>query len=239
MKETNTKEMQGEIKIKALLYGKPKTGKTFSALSLNPETTLILSAESGILPIKLSGKNYTVWEIKTFADMVESYKQLLLPENQKRFKVIFIDSLTEINELAKDQILKSSGPGKDKEMMTLQDYGLLLTHMIGLVRKYRDLPYHVIFTALEENYKDEQTGAVSFVCSLNGKFAVNIAGYFDEVFRMITKEEDGAINRYFFTAKIEKTITGDRSGALETFEQPSWKIVFEKIFKKFKVKEEK
>jgi len=238
MKETNTTVLQS-AKIKALLIGKSKTGKTSTALTLNPETTLILSAESGLLP--LAKKNFAVWEIECFDDMIESYKRLLDPEMQKKFKVIFVDSLTEINELAKEQILKVDRPGvgKNKDMMTIQDYGVLQTRMIGLVRKYRDLPYHIIFTALEDNVKDEQTGGISYVASLNGKFGTNVAGYFDEVFRMETKQEGDKVTRYFFTAKIEKTITGDRSGALETFEEPSWSVVFNKISKKLKTKEEK
>jgi hypothetical protein len=164
----------------------------------------------------------------------------------KKYKVIFIDSLTEINELCKEQILRGSRAATDKEpvkvtkeMMTQPDWGILLVRMVGLVRKFRDLPYHVIFTALEDNFKDEMTGGVSFIPSLNGKFATNVPGFFDEVFRMVTKEDNNKLSRYFFTAKTEQTICGDRSGALETYEQPSWAVVFKKIFNKFKVKEEK
>ena len=243
MKESNTTGLQ-DAKIKALLYGKSKTGKTSSALTLKPETTLILSAESGLLP--LASKNFTVWEIENFEDMITAYKRLQEPEMQKKFKVIFIDSLTEVNELCKEQILRGSRPVESKEpvkvtkeMMTQPNWGILLVRMVGLVRKFRDLPYHVIFTALEDNVKDELMGGISFIPSLNGKFATNVPGFFDEVFRMVTKEEEGKMVRYFYTAKAENTITGDRSGALDDYEKPSWAVVFKKIFDKFKVREEK
>jgi phage nucleotide-binding protein len=243
MKETNTNQLQG-AKIKALLYGKSGTGKTSTALTLKPETTLILSAESGLLP--LAGKPFTVWEMETFSDLGASYKRLLTPKVQKQFKVVFIDSLTEINELAKEKIVKVDRPklGKDlgkvyDDLMTMQDYQLLQTRMTRMIRAYRDLPFHVIITCLEDNIKDERTGAISVVPSINGKLATNVAAYFDEVFRMVTKDSKDQVDYFFITAKMENAIAKDRSGALKPFEEASWKTVFQKIFKKFKVKEEK
>jgi len=243
MKETNTSQVQ-DTKVKALLYGKSGTGKTYSALTLKPETTLIMSAESGLLP--LAGKAYTVWEIEAYDDMMEAFKKLQSPECQKQFKVVFIDSLTEINELAKEKIVKIDRPGLGKDigkvyddLMTMQDYQLLQTRMTRLIRAFRDLPYHVIFTCLENQDKDERTGAITMTPSVNGKLAINIAGYFDEVFRMVTKDVDGKIDRYFITAKFEQAIAKDRSGVLELREQPSWTVIFNKIFKRFKTKEGK
>ena len=243
MRETNTSQVQ-EAKIKALLYGKSGTGKTYSVLSLKPETTLILSAESGLL--SLAGKSFTVWEIEAYDDMMEAFKKLQSPECQKQFKVIFIDSLTEINELAKEKIVKVDRPGLGKDLgkvyddlMTMQDYQLLQTRMTRMIRAFRDLPYHVIFTCLEDNVKDERTGAISVVPSINGKLASNVAAYFDEVFRMTTKDDKDKVDYFFVTAKMENAIGKDRSGALKTFEEASWSVVFNKIFKKFKAKEEK
>lgn len=243
MKETNTTNVQ-EAKIKALLYGKSGTGKTYTATTLKPETTLILSAESGLLP--LAGKAFTVWEMESYDDMLEAYKRLLATELQKQFKVVFIDSLTEINELAKEKIVKVDRPGLGKDLgkvyddlMTMQDYQLLQTRMTRMIRAYRDLPYHVIFTCLEDNVKDERTGEITVVPSINGKLSTNVAGYFDEVFRLVTKDADNKIDRFFITGKMERAIGKDRSGALELREEPSWTVVFNKIFKKFKVKEEK
>jgi len=243
MKETNTSQLQ-DAKIKALLYGKSGTGKTSTALTLKPSTTLILSAESGLLP--LAGKDYAVWEIESFDDMGESYKRLLNPELQSKFKVIFVDSLSEINELCKEKIVKIDRPGLGKDLgksyddlLQMQDYQLLQVRMTRMIRAFRDLPFHIIFTALEDNIKDERTGEIQVVPSINGKLATNVAGFFDEVFRQSTKEIDGKLQYLFTTGKVEKAIAKDRSGALNLYEEASWKTVFEKIFKKFKVKEEK
>jgi hypothetical protein len=230
--------------IKALLYGLSGRGKTSTALTLKPETTLVISSESGLLP--LAGKNYTVWEMETYDDMMTAYNRLNSEELKGKYKVVFIDSLTEVNELAKEKIVKVDRPnlGKDlgkvyDDLMTQQDYQLLSTRMTRLIRAFRDLPYHVIFTCLESQTKDERTGEVFITPSINGKLALNIGGYFDEVFRMVTKENGDKLDYYFVTGAVEKAIAKDRSGALALYEPASWAVVFKKIFAKFGNKEGK
>ena len=61
IKKTTTNNIE-LFNVKALLYGKPGTGKTHSALTLNPERTLVISAEGGLLP--LAGTKIDVIELK-------------------------------------------------------------------------------------------------------------------------------------------------------------------------------
>lgn len=235
MKVKSTKNLE-LLKIKALIYGQSGVGKTYSALTLDPKRTLIISAESGLLSLR--GKEFEVWELESWGDLMEAYKQLILPENVKKYDTIFIDSLTEIDELGKEQIVKQDRPnlkGKDigkvyDDMMTLQDYGLLATRMTRFIRAYRDLEYNIIFTSLELEKKNDVTGAITLVPSISGKLSLNLAGYFDEVFNMITKKEpENKVGRYFITANIEKTIAKDRSGALDLMEAPDWTKIINKI----------
>ncbi len=238
MKESTTVNPQAFF-FKALVFGLTGKGKTSTAKTLNAETTLILSAESGLLP--LAGMNYTVWEMETYDDLMDAYKRLLSPECQKKYKTVFIDSLTEINELAKEKIVKVDRPGLGKDigkvyddLMTMQDYQLLSTRMTRLIRAYRDLPYHVIFTCLETQTKDEKTGEVFITPSINGKLAFNIPGYFDFVFRMVTKQDGDKLDYFFVTGSTEKAIGKDRSGVLGLYEPASWAVVFRKVFGKKK-----
>ena len=237
IKKTTTNNIE-LFNVKALLYGKPGTGKTHSALTLNPERTLVISAEGGLLP--LAGTKIDVIELKKWNDIKEVFNELLKDEYKKKYRNIFVDSLTEINEMGKEQIVKKDRPALKTnirniydDLMTLQDWGVLLTRVIRMIRAFRDLPYNIIFTCLEDLHKDEQTGATTYTPSLNGKLAVNIGGYFDEVFRMVTKEVEDKIHYQFVTNKTERSIAKDRSGILELYEEPNWEKIFKKIMKKF------
>lgn len=243
LKQFNTNEIQ-ETKIKILIYGKSGVGKTSSVLSLKPENTLIISDESGLLA--LAGKSFDVWRVDNWDDLHKIYADLLKPENQTKYKTIMLDSLTELNEMCKDQIVKKDRPEKGinpgkvyDEMMTMADYGLLQTRMMRFIRSFRDLPYHVIMTCLEDSQKDETTGATQITPSLNGKLASNVSAYFDEVFWMITKEEDQKIVRYFVTGKVPKALAKDRSGSLELYEPANLSVIFKKILSVFKKADKK
>ena len=235
MIETNTGDIQN-VSVKALLYGPTGVGKTSTAKSLKPESTLIISAESGLLP--LAGMKFTTWVMESWGDVEEAYKRLASGDYKDKFKVIFVDSLTEINEISKEQIVRVDRPGLGKDagkvyadLLTQGDYQLLLTRMTRMVRAFRNLPFHVIFTCLEGQSKDERTGEIFITPSVNGRLALNIGGYFDEVFYMGTKQNGDKVDRYFLTGKVERIIAKDRSGALELYEQASWAVVFKKILK--------
>jgi len=236
MKMTTVAEQTGD-RAKALLYGKSGTGKTYTAFSLDQKETLILSAESGLLT--LAGSTFPVAKIECWDDVNEAYRELLGDAAKKRYRNIFIDSLSELNELCKVHIVQVERPGLKgldigkvyAEQMTLQDFGLLATKMIKMVRAFRELPYNVIFTCLEDSEKDETTGIIQVKPSLNGKLAGHVSGYFDFVLRMVAKEEDKKTARYFFTQSTEKVIAKNRGGALDRLEIPSWAVVFEKMAK--------
>lgn len=244
--QTYSTSSVGNQRIKALLYGGSGDGKTYSARSLPEASTLIISAESGLLP--LAGTNYTVWVVDEWTDINTIYHELMKKEVQEQYKTIFIDSLTELNELCKEQIVHKDRPkvkGTDvgkvyEDLLTMQDYGLLETRMTRFIRSFRDLPYNVIMTSLQMSVKDEKMGSITLQPSLNGKLASQVGAYFDEVFQINVKPDtDGQVTRFFLTATSGRAIAKDRSGALDTFEAPDWTAIFRKIFAKFNKKENK
>jgi phage nucleotide-binding protein len=232
--------------VKAVVYGETGTGKTSSALTLPPEKTLIIANEKGLLP--LAGKDFTVWEIDSWEDLLQCYQELLKPENKEKYKIVFIDSLTELNELCKEFIVKKERIAKKidigklyDELMTQQDYQLLDSKMRKMIRSFRDLEYHIVFTASEATEKDELTGMIVSIPGINGKLAKELGGYFDEMFRLITKEEEKGKPhaRYFLTGKTDRTKTKDRSGVLEFYERVDWTGIIGRIMAKYEKEEVK
>lgn len=240
----STKDVES-FNIRALIYGVSGIGKTSTALTLNPKETLIIDVEGGLLPLR--GQDFDVVTVNSWDELLDVWMELRSQEKSK-YKTIFIDSLTEIAELAKIHIVTVERPdvrGKiDKiynEQLDIKDWSLYTDKMRKMVRCFRDLEYNVIFTSLEETEKDEKTGALMFYPSLPGKkFAhQSLPGFFDEVFRLISVDAEGKTERYFLTEVTERSFGKDRSGTLDRLEPLNWSNVFKKIKSKKENKEKK
>jgi phage nucleotide-binding protein len=233
MKITNTKE-QAQLPIKVLVYGKPGVGKTTLAKTLT-EKTLIISAEGGLL--SLSGADIDVIDLltddsgalipkeKRYPRLQEVYKFLLSKEAEK-YKCVFIDSLTEVNQVIMDQLHIEYPDRKD----SLPMFGELNKRMRAFVKSLRDLPgKSVVITALSEIDKDED-GKMYQTVTLIGKFASQLPALFDEVFLMTAvKDEEGTQKRVLITQATERLVAKDRSGKLSTIEAPDLGAIFTKI----------
>ena len=107
--------------------------------------------------------------------------------------------------------------------------------MTRTMRRFRDLKIHVIFVAKEDKIRDEQTGVFHHQPMMVGaKLPVQIPYFFDEVLalRTFTEEnEEGKkiINRWLQTTIGDNYTAKDRSGKLETFEEPNLTHVINKL----------
>jgi len=230
MKILNTKTVS-QSQIKALIYGAPGSGKTTLAATIN-RPTLIVSAESGLL--SLIGTDIDVIDLTVDDDgkpiskdqrvkkLREVYQFLNTDEARKKYEVVFIDSLTEINLNMLEALNLQYPDRKDSLVM----YGELAKNMRGLISLFRDLPhYSVIFTALDETEKDDN-GFRFQTIQLVGSFAAKIAGYFDEVFYLNVDKDS---KRHLLTNKTDRVIAKDRSGKLDAIEAPVLDVIFDKI----------
>lgn len=247
MKLTNTNDIRFD-KIKALLYGFSGSGKTYSARTLPRDKTLVISAEKGLLSIAKTGMDKI--EIASWDELIELYFELgawdrgenfyIIDGNKtdcefikKKYDFIFIDSLTEINEMCKDKIL-SSYP-KKKETMEIQDWGKLYNKMSKMIKGFRDLEsYGVIMIAGEEHLENKKTGELTLVPSLNGKLRTTIMHFFDFVFKAVKITDEKKDEQYFFlTEETDRGLAKSRGGALDVKEIPNWLNVISKIDKMY------
>lgn len=169
--------------LKALVYGKPGTGKTtFGVTAPNP---LILLSERQAVPhiiaaAKRIGRPVPhVLVMETLDDYRYVLKALMADKAQPfrvrdvEDKVVFelatwpesvvLDSLTDAMELVSEEIRAQSPPriGKDGLPVDSERYwNVLADRGQKLIRKFRDVPLNVLFLCLQdERVKNDENGA--------------------------------------------------------------------------------
>lgn len=207
--------------VKALVYGASGSGKTRLAATL-PGTTLILSAEAGLLSLR--EYDLPAITINSIKDLEEAFDYCSGPDG-KGIDNLVLDSLSEIAE----QILEN-------EKATVKDgrlaYAALGEKVISIAKGFRDLQgKNVIMIAKVERMKDELSGGLLFTPSFPGsKLAGNLPYYFDEVFYLrVEKDGDGNSSRWIQTQQDNQIIAKDRSGVLDQFEPADLGAIINKI----------
>ena len=213
--------------VKILVHGPPGCGKTMLCTTASKEQSKIamISAEGGLLSIRNS--KIVGSEIRTFKEFEEAYS--FFAYNQGAidwFDVVCLDSISEIAEICLAAELKSA---KDPR----QAYGELSTKMKAMIRAFKDLPYHVVFTAMQE--KESTDDGTKFFPALPGKQLsgnVNwISHQFDEVFayRLVADPNTKESRRLLQTQPDASFDAKDRSGSLEFWEEPNLDAIINKI----------
>lgn len=230
----------GNDQVKMLIFGESGSGKTHLAKTLK-EPTIIISAESGLLTLKDSSidvidvskddNGSLLPKEKRIERLAEAHTYLTTKEAQAKYKVVFVDSVSEISQLMLDK-LRVEYPSKSD---VLKMYGENLAMMVSLIKAFRDLPhYSVILTALSGVDKDEN-GQRYIGVDLIGKISTKIQQYLDEVFYLeVITQADGTRVRELITGKTEKLMCKDRSGELAFREPADLGLIFSKIRKEKK-----
>ena len=197
--------------LKILLYGSSGVGKTVLAASAqdDPRTTpvLLIDFEGGTLSV--SDKAIDVVRITDFKQLDEIYAFL---SKNRHYKTVIIDSVTELQKLNMSAVLAE----KRAEVPQIADWGKSALQMRKLIRYFRDLPLHLIMTALPQESKDERDGTIAVKPALSGKLADEIPGLFDIVGYLgvtVAKDSDTASRKLLVTA-TPKFVAKDRSNRL-------------------------
>ena len=204
-----------------VVHGESGVGKSWLA-DTTPAPRLILDVEGGI---RFTPSAKVTWDprvappadaetvvvpVRDLASVQAAYQWLNAGKHP--FRSVVIDSLTEMQKRAVDQIAGTSA-------MKLQDYGELLRKMEGMVRAFRDLTMHPV----------KPLGCVAYVCgtaeqgqenpvlrpALIGKLAVSLPYYVDVVAYMTAAAgADGAVERTALFAPLGGIVAKDRTGRL-------------------------
>ncbi len=121
-------------------------------------------------------------------------------DKPKEYRTVIIDSLTELEAYCMNQLLGITDTTRlDEEAQSAEwaEYKKNHTMMQRVVRAFRDLPMHVIFTASEQFQQDENK-KYRFSPDLTGKLSKKIQGFMDMVgYLAVGKDGDKTIRRLY------------------------------------------
>lgn len=188
----NLQDHKGHLKV--LYYGRQGTGKTTMAASAaNQGPVLVIDAEGGLNLRALTSHGINTDQIQlwpgdgtriTTEMLTELHEQLsaILEQNPNALYAVVFDSITEIHHVLRENAtakrVENSRVVVDPDYVDREDYNRMTTQMRRLIRLYRDLPCHVIFTALE---RTEDSGEIR--PALSPALATDVMGYVDLVAR--------------------------------------------------------
>lgn len=218
-----------ESKIKAMIYGQSGVGKTVLMASLSDEEVLtpmlIVDLEAGLnSAIAMGKKKFDKVSLSSTETLMDDIGDIIKLGLSGKYKTIVIDSITELQNKVNDYV-KLNSKEKDPFIMTLSDWGKSTSLMRYILRKLRDLPCNIFFSALLNTDKDETTGQITYSPMLTPKLRENTQGYMDIVGLMIVKDN----KRMLYTSSSEKFSAKDRFNAIGNAEATS--KLFSKIIK--------
>ncbi len=208
-------------------YGVGKTTLAASALEVPiMNNVLLLNAESGDLSVEHM-QNLDAIEVRTFRQLGQIHeflkqhckarddgdtKQLCVLEagvrgcdvadikTPRQYRTVIMDSLSEIEAYCFTQLLGITDTTRlDEEVQSSEwtEYKKNNTMMLRVVRAFRDLPMHVIFTAGEKYTQDEKK-KYRYVPDMTGQLSKKIQGFMDMVGYYAQGQNEGKIERHLY-----------------------------------------
>lgn len=211
IKPYNTADSTTNIR-KTLLYAHHGWGKTTQAKYFQKfyGPGFILSGEAGLASVKGAGIDYLPfhsWDGEGGkkhdpAGGVFSFKGLLRdlvskPEFRTKYKWVMLDSFTELSDMSMNFIEENPPKNSKGEINGFEVWSEHASNLIGAAKYVRDLPMHVIVTALAKEEIDEN-GVVNHWPMVKGKqVQKQMPGIFDCVMCGVrVMQADGTIKRY-------------------------------------------
>jgi hypothetical protein len=222
--------------INSLIYGVSGVGKTLlagtAAMVDAMSPVLYIDAEEGALTLSALGPYYDRLDIVQLTDWLklqDIYDDLR--KGKHPYKTVVIDSGTEIQQMAMNTVLGTSGKVLDVGITPeFKDWYKNTEQIRRMIRAFRDLPTHTIITALEMDFEDPRTHKRHKRPAFSNKLAAQVPAFFDAVLYMYTREikGDAPNERLLLTDKTDTVVAKCRvQGVPLTMKNPTMPTIYD------------
>lgn len=221
---------------KVLIAGAPGAGKTLmSSTWPNP---FYASAEGGLMSIADRGIPYT--DVRSISDLLmiktvlDNKKEVILETLGFEVETVVVDTIDEIQRILIRERLEEIG----KDTLTFQDWNFISEQMAAIVRGFRNLPMHVVFTCHLKEVTDNDTGRTSYKPQIQGSYGDQISANVDLalLLKTTTKTEMVDNKAEKVTRRVLQTVPDlahewikDRSGKLPAEIEIDFETDFQRI----------
>lgn len=155
-----------------MVYGDSGIGKTVWA-GAGRKVLFIAPEDSGTISAKRHGSTADKWPVKSWNDLLEAYNYCYeqIENDEFPYEAIVIDSLTEMQYMAMQHILKQvveENANRDPDVPAIQDWQRYYIIFEKMIRAFNDLAVNVVYTALARKVEDAE-GEDFYVPDIQGK----------------------------------------------------------------------
>ena len=131
--------------------------------------------------MSIADKGIPYVEVKKISDLLSIKQALSQPKDVREemlgfpVETIVIDTIDEVQNLVIAELLAQ----EKKDKPALQDWGKIAEEMKAIIRGFRNLDMHVVFTCHLKSVSDEETGRTWYMPGMAGQIAEKIPGMVD------------------------------------------------------------
>jgi len=217
-------------KIKILVWGKPKSGKTFFFRTFPKPSKAYMFDPNGIISLRGEDIDYEEYNGPS------GYRQFRidLEKDMKagKYKSIMIDSLSTLQQCMMKSVQEENA--KSTENYQIQEYMVYFSRLRALAIDLINYPVHLLFTAHQQVLENKLTGDVSILPSVYGKdMPDEFPMFFDEVYHTEVKAHRNQPTEYFLRTQPTNLIVAggriDKDNVLGILEVPDFNAILKKV----------